>query len=158
MSEIEQMVPTDLHPGWVWNESEREIFTENLSLPYFKEKFEEALENSTNLNLSDLAKEIKLLLMENTKTSHIKVKKKHSDTKSDPWFDSECRNKKEHISCLGKKIKKSPTDQSLRTELSKEKKEFKRTVLIKKRRYKEKMVKLLESKRDSGTPKEFWNI
>jgi hypothetical protein len=105
MSEIEQMIPTDLHPGWVWNEPERETFTENLSLPYFKEKFE-ALENSSNLNPSDLAKEIKLLLVENTKISQIKLKKKDSGTKSDPWFDSECKSKKEHINCLGNKIKK----------------------------------------------------
>ena len=89
---------------------------------------------------------------------NIKEKKKNVDSNSEPWFDSECKRKKELISQLGNKIKKSPLDQALRTLLSKEKKEFKRTILIKKRRYKEKMVHLLESKKDSGTPKEFWNI
>ena len=43
-------------------------------------------------------------------------------------------------------------------ELSGVKKEFKRTVLRKKRRYKDKMFSILESKREDGTPKEFWNI
>ena len=60
------------------------------------------------------------------------------------------KTKKKHINFLGNKIKKSPTDQSLRKELSAWKKEFKRTVMIKKRRYKENMVKLMESKRDRG--------
>ena len=156
-TKIGQMAANDVHPGWVWNEPEREIFTENLSLPYFKEKFA-ALENSTNLNPSDFAKEIKLLLVENTKISQIKLKKKISDLSSDPWFDSECKIKKEHINCLGNKIKKSPADQCLRNELSMIKKEFKRIVMIKKRRYKEKIVQTMESKRGDGTPKEFWNI
>lgn len=156
-SDIEQMKPTDLHPGWIWNDLDRENFAENLSSAYYREKFE-ALENSTSLNPSEMAKEIKLLLIENTKTSNIRLKKNQNDAKSEPWFDSECRKKKETINGIGKKIKKSPMDQSLRTSLSKEKKEFKRTVLVKKRRYKEKMIHIMESKRDSGTPKEFWNI
>ena len=154
--EIEQMNPKDLHPGWVWNEADREIFTENLTLSYFKEKFE-ALEESTDLTPTELAKEIKILLLENVKTSKIR-QKKIANSDSDPWFDSECKRKKENIGRLGNKIKRSPTDQSLRMELSGVKKEFKRTVLQKKRRYKDKMFSILESKREDGTPKEFWNI
>ena len=156
-NEIDQMIPTDIHPGWVWNEEARENFTENLSLPYFMEKFG-ALEDSSNLDPFNLAEKIKQLLLENTKISQIKVKKKDGKTETDSWFDSECKNKKEYINHLGNKIKKSPSDQSIRNELSLVKKEFKRTVLIKKRRYKEKMVQLLETKKDTGTPKEFWNI
>ena len=79
-NEIEHMVPTDIHPGWVWNEEARENFTENLSLPYFKDKFG-ALENSSNLDPSDLAKKIKMLLIENTKISQIKVKKRMTSLK-----------------------------------------------------------------------------
>ena len=153
----EQMNPIDLHPGWVWNEEVREIFAENLSLPYYKEKFE-ALEDSDDLSPTELAKQIQLLLIENTKTSNMREKKKNADKKTEPWFDAECRLKKEHVNHLGNKIKKSPSDQSLRILLSKEKKEFKRTILIKKRHHKEKMINILESKRDSGTPKEFWDI
>ena len=155
-NEIEQMNPTDLHPGWVWNESDRESFTENLSNAYFREKFE-ALEEST-LDPKDLAKKIKLLLLENIKTSHIREKKKHTDSNSKPWFDSECTRKKEGISHLGKKIRKSPEDKSLRTLLSIEKKEFKRIIAIKKLRHKQKFLQIMDSKRNDGTPKEFWNI
>ena len=39
-----------------------------------------------------------------------------------------------------------------------QKKALKRTILSKKRQYKHKMLSLLESKRDSGTQKEFWDI
>ena len=73
--EIEQMKPTDLHPGWVWNESEREKFAENLSSNYFRERFG-ALEESAQLTTSELANQIKVLLMENIKTSKIREKKK----------------------------------------------------------------------------------
>ena len=55
--EMEQMKPTDLHPEWVWNESEREKFAENLSSNYFRERFG-ALEESTLLTPSELAKQI----------------------------------------------------------------------------------------------------
>ena len=112
---------------------------------------------SSDMTPSELAKEIKLLLLENTKMCHIKEKKKQADH-SEPWFDTECKRKKDQIRHLGNKIKKSPLDPLLRQTLSKEKKEFKRIILIKKRRYKDKMIHLLESKKASGTPKEFWNI
>ena len=92
---VDQMKPTDLHPGWVWNDVSRENFKSNLSLPYFKEQFE-ALENSVNLNPAELAKSIKILLLENTKMSRIKEKRMFKDDGkiSEPWFDSECRKKK----------------------------------------------------------------
>ena len=156
---VDQMKPTDLHPGWVWNDVSRENFESNLSLPYFKEQFE-ALENSANLSPAELAKSIKILLLENTKISRIKEKRMFKDDSkiSEPWFDSECRKKKEDINSLGKKIQKTPQDQSLRTLLSNEKKSFRRTILLKKRHYKGKMLSLLESKRDNGTQKEFWDI
>ena len=130
---VDQMKPTDLHPGWVWNDVSRENFESNLSLPYFKEQFE-ALENSANLSPAELAKSIKILLLENTKISRIKEKRMFKDDSkiSEPWFDSECRKKKEDINSLGKKIQKTPQDQSLRTLLSNEKKSFRRTILLKK--------------------------
>ena len=89
------------------------------------------------ISLTEIVKKIKLLLLENIKTSRIKEKKKNNegDKKSEPWFDSECKKKKDEITKLGKKIQKSPKDQSLRTVLSNEKKSFRRIVLVKKRNY-----------------------
>ena len=158
-NKIEHMEPIDLHPGWVWNDMARYNFESNLSLPFYKERFE-ALENSDSLTPIELAKEIKILLLENIKTSAIREKKKidESDKKSEPWFDSECKKKKNCISNLGNMIRKTPMDNALRLSLRTEKKSFRRIILLKKRNYKHKMLSLLESKRDSGTPKEFWNI
>ena len=98
--------------------------------------------------------------MENTQTARVKEKRKinEDDKKSEPWFDSECKKKKDDITKLGKKIQKSPKDQGLRTLLSNEKKSFRRIVLLKKRQHRGKMMALLESKRDCGTQKEFWDI
>ena len=151
--------PIDIHPGWVWTEIGRENFEKNLTLPYFKEKFE-ALENASHLTPGQLAKEIKMLLLENTKTSGIQEKKKFDETKanSDPWFDGECNKKKKDLNNLGNRIRKSPLDPCLRLALRNEKKSFKRIILTKKRQYKLKMMNLLESKRGSGTPKEYWDI
>ena len=71
--EITQLKPIDLHPGWLWNEIARENFEKNLTLPYYKEKFE-ALEKASNLTPVEIAKEIRTLLIENTKTSGIQEK------------------------------------------------------------------------------------
>ena len=49
-------------------------------------------------------------------------------------------------------------DELRRKLLSSEKKNFRRTVLLKKRHHKGKMMSLLEAKRDTGTQKEFWDI
>ena len=120
--EIEQMNPKDLHPGWIWNETDRENYCESLSLDYFKEKFG-ALENSPDITPNELAKEIKLLLMENTKTARVREKKKmKNEPLSDPWFDTECKMKKENLNNIGNKIRKSPENQCLRSRLSVEKK------------------------------------
>ena len=158
MCTTEQMTPIDIHPGWVWNEVARENFQKNLLSPYFSEKFNTLL-NDRNLSPVELARKIKLLLLENTKTSCLKEKKTVDDDKnSQPWFDSECKVKRNEINKLGKAVCKCPSDFSARTDLNNAKKGFKRTILVKKRQYKQKMLSLLESKRNDSTQKEFWNI
>ena len=156
---VEQMTPIDVHPGWVWNESARETFQNNLSSPYYREKFEALLSN-VSLSPVELAKSIKLLLLENTKTSCLREKKTVNDdnSNSQPWFDSECNMKKNEINKLGKAVRKCPLDSSARSDLNNAKKSFKRTILAKKRHYRQKMLSLLDSKRNDGTQKEFWDL
>ena len=150
-TEHDQMAPIDLHPGWVWNEVALYNFERNLSLPYYQEKFG-ALENADNLTPIELAKEIKILLLENAKTSDIKEKKRFkADNKSEPWFDSDCKKGKDLIRNLGNRIKKAPMNETLRLSLCNEKKTFRRVIQIKKFQCKKKMLSLLESKK-------FWNI
>ena len=156
-NKISHMKAIDLHPGWLWNEDARENFVKTLALPYFKEQFE-ALENAEDLTPGQFANKVRLLLLENTKTSGIREKKKSDDKGEDPWFDAECTSKKNLVRHFGNRVQKSPSDSSLRLALSNEKKSFKRIVLAKKRQYKQKMLHLMESKRGNGTPKEYWNI
>ena len=75
-------------------------FQNNLSSPYYREKFEALLSN-VSLSPVELAKSIKLLLLENTKTSCLREKKTVNDdnSNSQPWFDSEC-NMKKHLVIL----------------------------------------------------------
>ena len=121
-------------------------------MPYYREKFE-ALENSDNLTPSQLAREIKILLLENTKKSNIREKKKTKEDQqnSEPWFDSECKKLKNDIRSTGNKIRKAPMNQDLRLALRNEKQSFKRTIMKKKKLYKGNMMSLLESKRNEGT-------
>ena len=145
----------DIH----YDESQPTPFKRKSRIPYFKEKFE-ALETSENLTPVELAKEIKLLLVENAKVSRLREKKiiRENGKKSEPWFDSECRRDKNNVNRLGNLIQKKPTDSTLRMQLRDARKSFKRTILAKKRNYKHKMLDLLESKKETGTQKEFWDI
>ena len=83
---------------------------------------------------------------------------KEDDLRSKPWFDSECKVLKNEIRSLGNRIRKAPLDKTLRLSLRDCKKNFRRCIMIKKRAHKGKMMSLLETKRNSGTQKEFWNI
>ena len=132
---VEEMTPVEVHPGWVWNDAARENFQRNLSSAYYQEKFE-SLCNDNNLTPIALAKEIKLLLLENTKTSCLREKKtfKDEDKKSQPWFDSECKLNKNEINRLGKAVCKSPLNPVVRANLNNAKKGFKQTILAKKRK------------------------
>ena len=143
----------------MWNEAARETFQNNLSSSYYREKFKALLSN-VSLSPVELAKSIKLLLLENTKTSCLREKKTINDDNrnSQPWFDSECNMKKNEINKLGKAVRKCPLDSSARSDLNNAKKSFKRTILAKKRHYRQKMLSLLESKRNDGTQKEFWDL
>ena len=98
---VDHMEPISVHPGWVWNEEALFKFESNLRLPYYRERFE-ALVNLEGLTPSQRANEVKRLLLENTKTSNIKEKKKMKDDQnSEPWFDSECKKLKNSIRLTG---------------------------------------------------------
>ena len=158
MSEDKQFA---FHPGFLWNEQTRYTFQDNLCLPYFQEKFE-ALCSSEYVNPLKIVTEIKSLLMENTKLS-LKMKKAASPNegvKSEPWFDHECREKKEELRSLANKLRKKPScgDLAVRNSLCEAKRNFKRIIATKKRHYKQKAVSELEYKKNGGTPKEFWNL
>ena len=115
---VDHMEPISVHPGWVWNEEALLNFESNLRLPYYRERFE-ALENSDGLTPSQTAKEIKRLLLENTKTSNIKEKKKMKDDQnSEPWFDSECKKLKNNIRLTGNRMQKAPLQSDLKISLA----------------------------------------
>ena len=153
----QKMNPIDLHPGFKWDEISTEKFQESLMLPYFKSKFE-ALLNSVSLKPSELAQELKSILLENTEIINVKVKKTQIDQNSEAWFDTECKKLKNEVRSLGNKLRKAPKDPVIRMSLFAMKKSFKRTILSKKRNYKTKVLSDLDAKRQDGNQKEFWKI
>jgi hypothetical protein len=108
----------------------------------------------------EIATKVKSLLFENTKISAMKVKKTipREGLKSEPWFDQECKVKKEKLRSLANKVNKTPNDAEVRNMLSETKRDFKRIIAIKKRQHKQKAVSELEDKKYEGTPKEFWKL
>lgn len=152
---------SSFHPGFLWNEQTRCKFEENLNLPYFQEKFE-ATCTLENVNPLKIATEIKSLLMENSKLS-LKVKKipsSNQGVESEPWFDHECREKKDELRSLANKLRKKPSsgDLDIRNSLFMAKRNFKRIIATKKRHCRQKAVAELENKKTDGSPKEFWNL
>jgi hypothetical protein len=149
--------PVNVHPGFLWNDNTRYTFQNNLSLPYFQEKFDSLW--SSSLKPFELATKIKSLLLENTKISAIKAKKAMpQEGKPETWFDNECRVKKEKLRSLANKLNKTPGNAEVRSILNESKRDFKRIIAIKKSQHKQKAISELEDKKHEGTPKEFWNL
>ena len=86
-----------------------------------------------------------------------KIKSTHKKGRGDPpWFDKSCRELKEDIKLLGRKIKSDPKNQLHKTELSNQKKRLKRLVKSNKLNYKNKLMDEMNySKKDS---KKFWKL
>ena len=81
---------------------------------------------------------------------------KGNDSNDPPWFDSSCKELKDSIRDLGKKIRKNPRNDNLKATLAARKKEFKKLVQENKSKHKnDLMSKMQQSRKDS---KKFWNL
>ena len=147
----------DLHPGFLWNEEEFEKYKEALSLPQISEKVNNVLSNNS-LSVTEISEEIKSILFENADISKLKVKKNKNDNISEAWFDKECKDSKNKIRSLGKKLSNSPEDTLIRKTLCEAKKSFRRKIAYKKRKYRQTVINDMESKRKDGNQRDFWKI
>ena len=156
---IKKLKTEKVHPGFIWNENTKAGYQNNLLSLNVTNKINDLL-GVSNLTPLELATEIKSILLKNAETSNLKLKKVKTKglQQSEPWFDSECRDMKAKLSSLGKKLRKSPGDQTIRESLFQEKRKFRKVTLAKKRRYKKNILSQLEIKKHEGNQKEFWKI
>ena len=70
------------------------------------------------------------ILVETADNAHVKKSKirKTGSENYPPWFDAKCPKTKQKITVLGRKIQRKPDNSTLRTELSKLKRDFKNLV------------------------------
>ena len=86
-----------------------------------------------------------------------KKKLQEGEIASSPWFDRECEDEKIGLRNLGSQLKQNPCDQNIRTELNKQKRNFKKLVKSKKRQYKHNTLKQMTNKKNKDQ-KYFWNM
>ena len=97
------------------------------------------------------------LLIETCIKADIKPRiQKGNNKTSNPWFDVECEKIKKSIKNKCRKLRKNPTDNSLRNDISSDNKYFKKLVQKKKDEYKKGILKDMLLKK--GDKKLFWKL
>ena len=143
-------------PGYIWNENAKETFLNQLNRDLVKNKFGNLL-NSTEADPTQIADEIKNTLLETAKECNLRKIKPNSEGTQTPWFDTHCLKTKNKIRHLGKKLKETPGNNEIRTELFTEKRLFQKLVRNKKRQYKQKIINKMENTKNKD-PKIFWKL
>ena len=147
----------DVHPGFIWNVDSKSKFENGLKSNKMEERINTLLQSKSN-EPSHIASEIKDILMTNSTDCNIKKKKCNADENVvDPWFDRECREKKDHIQRLGKDVRRDPAAKNIRNELMTQKKAFKKMIRRKKILYKKETVNKMKSTHNKDA-KKYWNL
>ena len=147
----------ELHPGFIWNSETKLKYECGLKSAPMENRINTLLQSESN-EPSHIANEIRDILMTNGTDCNIKKKKSISGEKiADPWFDKECKAKKDHISKLGKDVRRDPTAKNTRNELMAQKKVFKKMIRRKKVLYKKETISKMKSIKNKDA-KKYWNL
>ena len=142
-------------PNYMFDEKSKSRFLAGLKSEEISEKIVKLVEND-DISTLNLGIEIKKILINNAKSCKVKTKKYKKGDCSAPWFDSECKNKKDNMRKLGKDLKNEPSNQNIRSSLSELKRSFKKIVAYKKRKYKRNITDKMSKSHKSQ--KEFWKL
>ena len=83
-------------------------------------------------------------------------KENYHHRKNKPWFDSECKMKKQELNLLGKQVVTEHKNSDLRFVLFVKKKEFKDLINYKKSAHNQNLIS--EMKMSNSNPKQFWKL
>ena len=148
-----------LLPGFTWDEESKIKYRDGLHYQYVTTKIHTLL-RSPNPKPVELAVEIKNILMNNAKTTNLRHKKvlTKSQQEDKPWLYKECGDIKKRLNKLGNNLKQASGDQSTRTALLEQKRNFSKVAFAKKRRYKKNIMKVLTNSKHDRNQKEIWKI
>ena len=151
---VEHML-NETEPGYFWKENSKEKFEAKLLSNAIKNKVEHLL-NHDETEPTELAKEIKNILLNIATNCKLKRTKSKLKNKTRPWFDKECLDTKKQIGKLGKSLRQNPQNIEIRNELFYKKKALKHLVQKKKRHYNQSIIDELTSNRQNKRQKDFW--
>ena len=127
---------------YIWKSDDSKQFTKALKSPDIDKALNE-ISNLDHTNPNDIVEPLTELLMKTAKKANIKEKTSISETKKSnnpPWFDKECKNLKNDVKKMGRKIKSDPSNLKLKRDLTIQKRLLKRTVQKNKTSYKKKFL------------------
>ena len=146
----------DSHPGFVWNETSMASYKTQLEGDTAKLKANDLM-NASYPDTQELASNICKFMLETVTLANVKEKKAFNvDHGNEPWFDNECKSEKDKLNKLSKKLGKTPGDKIIRKQVFETKKKFKRIVLAKKRRHRNKLVSDLQTDKQERNIKQYW--
>ena len=143
-------------PHYIWNEDGRDKFMEKLKEGTIRRELE-SLMNASELDSTKLANGLKDVLVRTARDCKLKKSKGKKTDVSAPWFDKDCSTCKNSIRNLGKRLKQTPCDEEIRTNLFAEKRRFKKLVRLKKRLHKMSILHEMKSC-NNRQEKHFWNL
>ena len=99
--------PRDVEPSYIFDETAKSNFLNELKSDLNTQKFAEILENN-DLSAINIGASIKTIIFESAAKSNIKKRKKQKedDQRSSPWFDGACENAKNRVRKHGNDLKK----------------------------------------------------
>ena len=103
-----------------------------------------------------LATKITDILEETCDKAGIKAKQKKGNNTSEAWFDDECRNSKNLIKKKCKNLRLNQRNDTLRSEIMRENKKFKKLIKRKKQEYKQGIIQDMKIK--NRDKKHFWKL
>ncbi len=145
---------TEAPKQYIWSNDSKQNFLNTLKTAEFQTKLGECFgtDHSDPNNPVNYITGVLNAAAEKCKTRFVR-RRSHDDP---PWFDGSCRDLKESIRSLGRKVRRDPKNNTSRAELFAAKKELKKMVKSNKMAYKNQLMDdLKQSKNDS---KKFWKL
>ena len=144
----------DLPKSFHFKLGDHKNFLDTLKKPDMVEKLTH--QNTIEMDAQILATKITDILEETCDKAGIKAKQKKGNNTSEAWFDVECRNSKNLIKKKCKNLRLNQRNDTLRSEIMRENKKFKKLIKRKKQEYKQGIIQDMKIK--NRDKKHFWKL
>lgn len=138
---------------YIWNNSRRDRFAEELSSAKFKEEVDKMMSKDDHPNLIF---DIKKLLIETAEHAKVKKTQHKPSTQDAPWFDKECKALKGKITTCGKLLRSEPNNTTARENLYVTKKKLRNLIRKNKFQHKKSLVEEMCTNLSRRDQKLYW--